>query len=132
MLAIEGESMKRIVKATFLTAILAASFSLAHTEPSGTDQYSKNEVKQMVREAHTSQQYRTLADYFRSQQQMFEQEAQSEKREWERRSQNTSGLAQKYPRPVDSSKNRYEYFSYEAGQMSQQASRYEELAVKAQ
>jgi len=67
----------------------------------------------MARGAHTAQQYHVLAGYFRAQQQKFEREAQSEKQEWDRRSQNTSGLAQKYPRPVDSSKNRFEYFSYQ-------------------
>jgi hypothetical protein len=124
--------MKVILKATFLTAVLAASVNLAHSEPTNTPHYSKAEIKQMVHEAHTTQQYRTLADYFRGQQRKFDQEARSEKQEWERRSQNTTGLAQKYPRPVDSSKNRYEYFSYEAEDMSQQANRYETLAAKAQ
>ena len=124
--------MKVILKATFLTAVLAVSVNLAQSEPTNTPHYSKAQIKQMAQEAHTAQQYRALADYFRGQQQKFDQEAQSEKKEWERRSQNTTGLAQKYPRPVDSSKNRYEYFKYEAEDMNQQASRYESLAAKAQ
>ena len=43
-----------------------------------------------------------------------------------------AGMAAKYPRPVDSSRNRYEYFLYEAGQMSQQAEHYESLSARAQ
>jgi hypothetical protein len=124
--------MNIILKATFLTAVLAASVNLVHSEPTNTPEYSKAQIKHMAHEAHTAQQYRTLADYFRGQQQKFDQEAHSEKQEWDRRSQNTTGRAQKYPRPVDSSKNRYEYFSYKAEDMSHQASLYENLAAKAQ
>jgi hypothetical protein len=124
--------MKVILKATFLTAVLAASVILVHSEPTNTPEYSKAQIKHMTHEAHTAQQYRALAEYFRGQQQKFDQEAQTEKQEWERRSRNTTGLAQKYPRPVDSSRNRYEYFSYEGEDMSRQASLYENLAAKAQ
>jgi len=85
----------------------------------------------MMRDARTAQQYRVLADYFGTQQKKFEEQAQTEKEEWARRSQNVSGLAAKYPRPVDSSKNRYEYFTYEADQMGQQSSHYASLAATA-
>jgi hypothetical protein len=83
----------------------------------------------MMREARTADQYRTLADYFRSQQQHIELQAQAEKEEWQRRSQNVSGPAAKYPRPVDSSRNRYEYFSCEAQEMQRQAAHYDDLAA---
>jgi hypothetical protein len=91
--------------------------------------YSHAELQQMIRNAHSPQQYQALAAYFRSRQQVFEQQAQSEKLEWERRSQNVTGPAAKYPRPVDSSKSRYEYFTYEAQQMSSQAAHYESLSA---
>jgi hypothetical protein len=86
----------------------------------------------MVQEAHTEEQYKELASYFRSRQQAYEQQAQVEKLEWEHRSENVTSVAAKYPRPVDSSRNRYEYFTYEAGQMSQRAEHYESLTGKAQ
>jgi len=124
--------MNTMLKATFLAAVLAASINLAHSEPTNTPQFSKAQIKQMAHEAHTGPQYRALADYYRAQQQNFDLKAQSEMREWERRSQNTTGLAQKYPRPVDSSRNRFEYFRYEAEEMSRQASLYENFAAKAQ
>jgi hypothetical protein len=86
----------------------------------------------MIQEAHTDQQYNELASYFRSRQQGYEQQAQAEKHEWAQRSQDVTSVAAKYPRPVDSSKNRYEYFTYEAGKMSEQAAHYERLAGKTQ
>jgi hypothetical protein len=85
----------------------------------------------MIREAHTQQQYQTLAEYFRSQQQAFEKQAQSEKVEWDHRSLNVTGPAAKYPRPVDSSRNRYEYFIYEAEKMGLQAAYFESLSASA-
>jgi hypothetical protein len=85
----------------------------------------------MIRGARSTQQYQQLATYFRSRQQSLEQQAQAEKAEWERRSQSNAGAAQKYPRPADSSKNRFEYFAYEADQMGQQAEHYESLTASA-
>ena len=94
--------------------------------------YSRAELRTMMVQAHTPQQYRALADYFRLRQQHFEQKAESEKQEWERRSLNTSSLAAKYPEPAASSRNRYQYFAYEAAQMSTLAARYDSLAAGTQ
>lgn len=124
--------MKVISKTALLVAVLASTISLARSEPDLTANLSKTEVKQMVRGAHTAQQYRALAGYFSARQKKFEEQASSEKQEWERRSQNVTGPAAKYPRPVDSSKNRYDYFSYEANQMGEQAAKYENLAAQPQ
>jgi hypothetical protein len=93
--------------------------------------YSSGELKAMMRNAHTQQDDQMLATYFRGRQQSFEQKAQAEKVEWDRRSQNVTSVSEKYPRPVDSSKYRYEYFTYEAQQMSQQAAHYEQLTATA-
>ena len=103
----------------------------AFAEPTTAPTYSKSELRQMIHDARSADQYRALASYFRSQQQKFEAQALSEKQEWDRRSQNVIGPAAKYPRPVDSSKNRYDYFTYEAAHMSQQATHYESLAADA-
>ena len=43
------------------------------------------------------QRYRVLTDYFGTPQKKFEEQAQAEKEEWARRSQNVSGLAQRIP-----------------------------------
>jgi|SRR5450631_476415 hypothetical protein len=124
--------MKVIVKTVFFGAVLAATIGLARSEPSTSVGYKKTEIKQMLRGARSAQDYRALAEYFSTQQKKFEQKALVEKQEWERRSQNVMGPAAKYPRPVDSSRNRFEYFSYEAYQMNQQAVKYQALAEKSQ
>jgi hypothetical protein len=122
--------MKVTVKMALLSAILAVAITLVQAETSESAHYSKPEIKKMERDAHTVQQYRALAAYFSAQKTEFEMQAQAEKEEWERRSQNVAGPAAKYPRPVDSSRNRFEYFSYEADQMNQQEAKYQALAEK--
>jgi hypothetical protein len=123
--------MKNRLCILWLLAFSVSTMSLAYGEPSSAVHYSHSEVQKMIREAHTPQQFETLASYFRTQQQSFEKQAQSEKQEWERRSQNVTGPGAKYPRPVDSSRNRYEYFAYQAGQMAQQAAHFESLSASA-
>jgi hypothetical protein len=93
--------------------------------------YSHAELKKMIGEAHTAEQYKALAAYFGSQEMSYKQKAVEVKHEWQRHSMVSAALYEKYPRPIDSSKNRYEYFTYEAQQMNAQATRYEGLAASA-
>ena len=120
--------MKRTTS-VIAAAILAMATYAAHADSVAAPQYTKSQILAMMRTAHTENQYRTLASYFRTQQQEYEQKASGEKQEWERRSVNTTSLAAKYPRPVDSSKNRYEYFTYKAQEMEKQAVHYESLSA---
>jgi hypothetical protein len=115
-----------------IIAILVATLNVAHAQPTNASHYSHSELRKMIQEAHTDQQYKELASYFRSRQEGYEQQAQAEKLEWIHRSQNVTSVAAKYPRSADSSKTRYEYLTYEAGQMSQQAEHYERLAGNGQ
>jgi dsDNA-specific endonuclease/ATPase MutS2 len=112
-------------------AFASITIGVAFAEPPTATNLSRAEVNDLMRSARTAEQYRTLAEYFKARQVSFEQQAQSEKQEWERRSQITAATYQKYPRPADSSKNRYEYFTYEAQQMGQQAAHYESLSTTA-
>ncbi len=115
---------------TFSIAVLAcavASGSLRAATPPAQN-LSHADLKKMAQNAHTTEDYLTLASYFRWRQQQFEQKAHEELVFWAQRSMNVSLEAAKYPRPVDSSKNRYEYFVYEAQKMSAQAARYESLS----
>lgn len=123
--------MKNSLCILLLLALSVSTTCLASGEPSPAVHLSHSEVQKMIREAHTPQQFEALAAYFRTQQQGFEKQAQSEKQEWERRSQNVTGPAAKYPRPVDSSRNRFEYFNYEARQMAQQTAHFESLSAGA-
>lgn len=112
-------------------AFAAVSIGVACAAQATATNPSQAEIKSLERTAHTAQQYQTLANYFKARQANFEQQAQAEKQEWERRSQITASIYEKYPRPVDSSRNRYEYFSYEAGQMGQQAAHFDALSASA-
>jgi hypothetical protein len=122
--------MNHKIKIVSLLVVLATGF--AYAESQASTEMSRAELRTMIRSAHSTQQYQTLATYFRSKQQALEKQALAEKAEWERRSQITAAVTQKYPRPVDSSRNRYEYFTYEANQMGQQAARYEGLSTNSQ
>jgi hypothetical protein len=93
--------------------------------------YSKAELAQLRKEAHTQEQYRALAVYFDQRKSSFQEQANQEKKEWERRSQNVVGPAAKYPRPVDSARNLYEYYDYEADQAGILQAQYERLADRA-
>ncbi|HEY1649433.1 MAG TPA: hypothetical protein VGF96_15735 [Terracidiphilus sp.] len=121
-------------KMHIIAAVAAFAFAtgFAGAQTSVTAGLTHAQLEEMLRSAHTVQQYQMLGSYFHARQQTFEQRAQSEKVEWERRSQNITGPAAKYPRPVDSSRNRYEYFTYEAQQMGQKAAHYDSLSASAQ
>ena len=110
---------------------LAAGSVAARAESSTPVKLSNAELKQMEHNAQTPEQYAALASYFRSRQQDFREQAKSEVPLMAWRSQFTSSLAAKYPRPYDSSRNRYDYFMYETHQMSQKAAYYEGLAASA-
>jgi len=93
--------------------------------------YSKAGLAQLRKEAHTPEQYRALAVYFDQRKRSFQEQANQEKKEWERRSQNVVGPAAKYPRPVDSARNLYEYYDYEADQAGVLQAQYQRLAESA-
>lgn len=110
---------------------LAAGCGAARAESSTPVKLSNAELKQMERNARTPEQYEALATYFRSRQRDFREQAKSEVPLMAWRSQFTFSLYAKYPRPYDSSRNRYDYFMYETNQMSQKAAYYEGLAASA-
>jgi hypothetical protein len=125
------DQMNSKVYVACMAIALAAGSVAARAESSTPVKLSNAELKQMEQDAHTSQQYQELASYFRLRQQDFRQQAVSEVPLMAWRSQFTFSLAAKYPRPYDSSRNRYDYFMYETHQMSQKAAYYEGLAAGA-
>ena len=124
--------MSRTKTLAFALTVAAAVIGVAHAVTPSVTHSDPVEIRSLIKVAHTPNDYLKLASYFRTKQQTFEEQAKVEKQEWDRRSQNTASLAEKYPRPVDSSRNRYEYFSYEAGKMKEQAAHFETLAANAQ
>jgi len=125
------DQMNSKVYVACMAIALAAGSVAARAESSTPVKLSNAELKQMEHNAQTPEQYAALASYFRSRQQDFRQQAVSEVPLMAWRSQFTFSLAAKYPRPYDSSRNRYDYFMYETHQMSQKAAYYEGLAAGA-
>jgi len=124
--------MTKLIPVAVTLALAFATIEVVQVRAADITHYSQTEVRQMIRDAHSVEQYKTLASFFRARQQAFEQQAQSEKAEWDRRSQIAAASYEKYPRPADSSRNSYEYFTYEASQMSQQAAHFESLSATAE
>jgi hypothetical protein len=127
--------MKKEVYMKFKLPVACALLAFATTsvflrsESANTQNLSSTDLKRMVQSARTSEDYLTLASYYRWRQQQFEQQAHEELAFWAQRSMNVSLAAAKYPAPVDSSRNRYDYFVYEARQMSLKAAHYESLSA---
>jgi hypothetical protein len=92
------------------------------------DHFSQNQLKQMAHDAHTPEQYKNLVATYSKQQAYFQKQASEEKAEWERRSQNTMSINAKYPRPVDSARNLYEYYVYKAAEAGTLAAKYDQMA----
>jgi len=125
--------MKRIlIAAGILSFALAGVGSAQETASSAANgtHYTQGQLKQLVRDAHTPKQYRTLADYYAGRQNNYLRQAEEEKQEWVRRSQNIMGVAAKYPRPADSARNLYEYFTYKASETGALAVKYSQLAAQ--
>jgi hypothetical protein len=70
----------------------------------------------MARDAHAPEQYKALARYYGSQQENYLRQAAEAKKDWERKGQNVTGAYAKYPRPVDSARNLYEYYMHKASE----------------
>lgn len=121
-----------IHKIKIVSSLVVLAAGMAFAESQSGSEYSHVELQTMIRSAHSAPQYQALASYFRTRQQVLAKQAMVEKAEWERRGEMTAAVAQKYPRPVDSSRNRYEYFKYEANRMGQQAAHYESLSANSQ
>ncbi len=93
--------------------------------------YTPGEIKKLERDAHTPEQYGKLATYYGDQQKNYLEQAAQEKLEWDRRSQNVMVVAAKYPRPVDSARNLYEYYMYKAAQAGVLSGKYSQLSTGA-
>jgi hypothetical protein len=117
------------------TCILSFAFAVAGnaqntaSSPETNAHYSQAQLKQLALNAHTPAQYAALTSYYGEQKASYLQKAAEEKKEWERRSQNIMGVAAKYPRPVDSARNLYEYYMYKALEAGTLEAKYERQAA---
>jgi hypothetical protein len=123
---------RSFIAASILTLALAQGAAYAGVSSSPTaSHYSAAQIKQLIREAHTADQYRVIAHYFEQRQAVFSDKAADQMAEWARRSQNVTGPAAKYPRPVDEARNLYEYYAHEADDAAFQADKYSRFAAGA-
>lgn len=119
------------IRVQIAVALAAFALTAGYACAESSQNLSHTQLKKMIQSARTADDYASLASYFRWREEQFQQQAHGELAEWDRRSQFVGSIAEKYPRPVDSSRNRYEYFSYEAQQMSEKAAYYENLSERA-
>jgi hypothetical protein len=123
----KGNLLQACVVSFLLTGV--ASAQVTASSPQSSNPYTHSQLKQMLREAHTPEQFRVLAGYYDQQQKSYLKEAVEEKREWDRRSENVMGVAAKYPRPVDSARNLYEYYIYKANESGVLSMKYGQLGA---
>jgi hypothetical protein len=124
--------MTRNLLATCILSLAFAGVANAQGTATSTEtgaHYTQAQLKQLASNAHAPEQYRALASYFGKQHKDYLQQATEEKKEWERRSRNVTGILAKYPRPVDSARNLYEYYMYKATEAQTLESKYERLAA---
>ena len=123
--------MKRILAATgILVFALTAGTVLAAQNDSSNEpnEYTGSQIKKMAREAHTVEQYTVLAGYYAVRQRIYKRKAAQEMHLWALRSEMTNPLREKWPRPVDSARNLYEYYEYQIAQSAALFGKYDRLA----
>jgi alkylhydroperoxidase/carboxymuconolactone decarboxylase family protein YurZ len=122
---------KSLLAASVLTLALAiaASTSASGAPADKTSQPTSGQLKQMTKDAHTPEQYSALAQSYGQLQKAYLDKASEEKQEWDRRSQDIVSIAAKYPRPVDSARYLYEYYTYKATEAGALATKYSQLAA---
>ena len=117
-----------LVATLSLTSAVAGMAQSAVQTASATALAPANEVHSLMKTAHSSAQYKQIAEYLHQREMAYRAKADAERIEQARRSQVNAGLAQKYPRPVDSAQYLYQSYLYEAETAATQARHYEQLA----
>ena len=122
------KSVSNFVLVIAIAAAGSASLNAVSLQPAPAH-YSPAQIKKMIHEAHTADQYRAIARYFDERRAEFSQKAADEMAEWARRSEFTTGPAAKFPRPVDAARNLYEYYAHEVDDAAFQADKYYRFAA---
>jgi hypothetical protein len=127
--------IKHMKRSLFAACILPLAIAVAvnaqgtATFPETGVHYTQAQLKQLALNAHTHAQYTVLANYYGERQNDYLQKAAEEKQEWVRMSQNIMGVAAKYPRPVDSARNLYNYYMYKASEAGLLEAKFSRLAA---
>lgn len=122
--------MKRIVPAALLLFLSVTTPILPATEHTSSDdpQYTSAQIRKLSREARTAEQFGELADYYAIRQRMFKRKAAEAMDLWAQRNAVITPLSEKWPRPVDSAKARYDYFEYEVNRCGELSRKYSRMA----
>ncbi|MGA9668554.1 MAG: hypothetical protein WBQ94_05055 [Terracidiphilus sp.] len=123
---------KLITNCILSIAFTGVCIAQGATSSARTDaHYTQAQVKELALNAHSPEQFKALAGYYGQEQAKYARLASEEKTEWERRSNRpiVSTLA-KYPRPVDSARNLYEYYMYKASENKALESKYDRMATQ--
>jgi hypothetical protein len=127
--------IKYMKRSLFATGILLLAFAIAGSaqdtaySTKTSAYYTRKQLKQLALNAHTQAQYTVLANYYGERQNEYLQKAAEEKQEWVSMSQNIISVAAKYPRPVDSARNRYDYYMYKASEEGMLEAKFRRLAA---
>ena len=122
--------MKRTLAAIGIVifALTAGTVRAAQKDSPNEPEYTGSQIRNLAREAHTVEQYTALADYYAVSQRKYKRKAAQEMRLWALRSEMTNPLREKWPRPVDSARNLYEYDEYQLAQSAALFAKYDRLA----
>ncbi|MGA2834026.1 MAG: hypothetical protein ABSE55_13230 [Terracidiphilus sp.] len=124
--------MTRSLLATCFLSLAFAGVGIAQSTASSPETgayYTQAQLRQLARNAHAPAQYAALASYYGERQNNYLRKAAEEKQEWARMNQNITSVAAKYPRPVDSARNLYEYYIYKASEAEALVAKYSRLAA---
>ena len=120
-----------LVSAFLIAALAAGLKSAGAATPGDKPEYTPAQIHKMAREARTVQQFTVLADYYQTRRRIFQRRAAEEMHLWAERNAVITPLSEKWPRPVDSSRNRYEYYEQMADESAALVERYNKLADRA-
>lgn len=127
--------MNRILKfvaAVFLAVPLAGMAQPVAQTANQPVEMTKQELRDLIKTAHESAQFKLLADYYHQQEAEYRAKAAEEKIEWDRRAQmDPYGTAVKIPSPANSAERLYESYTYEADHNGDLANHYDQLAASA-
>ena len=114
--------------AALIVTFAFAEGSAAATTPADKPEYTPAQIRKMAHEARTVGQFTVLADYYQTRKRLYERKAAEEMHLWAERNAQITPLSEKWPRPVDSAHNLYDYYEQMASESAAMVERYNKLA----
>ena len=118
-----------ILAASLISLTSAIGWTQASVQTASATSLSPQDVRALVKTAHSDAEYRELAAYYHQQEAGYRAKAAAEKVELDRRAQVNAALYQKYPRPVDTAQSLYDSYVANANSAALQAKHFNDLAT---